>query len=279
MGSVFYGVESFLMDSFMLGEPRQSRLTDALLALFSPTRLPSNGTQVIDALKIISAGITEPFAAFAATAALGATRQPNDAGKQLVLETAKHGEDPAARALAIRVLGQQPRALLPLLDVLKERAVAPDSDPRVRRAALHALINTRQSGLPTRINEIIDLYFRYLTEAPFDHFGDALHGSDVAEAPQHFLARFSETFDGIKTQAALQAALHLVEKPFGFGIREEFEPSWRQVVDLMLRALDQPQHDELHYMIFWNMLNEVPIPEPAASAFATGLKDRLARLD
>jgi hypothetical protein len=278
MGSVFHGVEGFLMDSFMRGEQRQSTLTDALLASFAPVRLPPDGTAVIEALTVISTDVTTPFAAFAATAALGAIRQPNDAGTQLVLETARSGEDPVARALAIRVLGTQPRALLQLIDVLKERVVAPDADPRVRRAAFHALINTHQSGLPTRIPEVIDLYFRYLTEAPFDHFGDALHGSDVGKEPELYLRRLGENLGAIGSASARQAAFNMISNPFGFGIAQEFAPHWAKVVQLMLRALDNPRDGDLHYSIFWNMLNDVAVPEGAAAVFASGLKDRLARV-
>jgi hypothetical protein len=46
----------------------------------------------------------------------------------------------------------------------------------------------------------------------------------------------------------------------------------------MLRALDEPGHDDLHYSIFWNKLHEVPMPEPCAAAFAKGLKERQARI-
>jgi hypothetical protein len=41
LSSVFHGVEGFLMDSFLLGEPRRNLLTDALLALFHPHDCPS----------------------------------------------------------------------------------------------------------------------------------------------------------------------------------------------------------------------------------------------
>jgi hypothetical protein len=275
---VFYGVEGFLMDSFMRGESRHSMLTDALLASFSPARLPPDGAAIIEALTFISTDVANPFAAFAATAALGATHQPNDAGTQLVLDTARNGADPVACALAIRVLGQQPRALLPLSDVLKGRAVAPDTDPRVRRAAFHALINTHQSGLPTQIPEVIDLYFRYLTEAPFDHFGDALHGSDVGKNPEHYLSRFAENFAAIGSASARQAAFNMISSPFGFGIAPEFQPHWSQVVQLMLKALDNPRDGNLHYSIFWDMLHEVEVPDDAATVFARGLKDRLGRV-
>jgi truncated hemoglobin YjbI len=277
MKRVFYEAEGFLMDSFEPTEQRPSGLSTALLSMFSPTQTPDNGQDIAKALDVLSIDVTQPLAAFAATAALEAAHQPNSVGTKLVFVSAQSSVDPIAKALAIRVLGQKSEALFLLLDHLKALAVAPDTDPRVRRSAFHALVNTRQSGLPARIEDIIDLYFRYLREAPFSHFADAVHGSDVAEAPQHFLARFAESFDAIKTQAARQAALRLVERPFGFGIRDEFAPYWPQVIQLMLRTLDEPQHDELHYMIFWNMLHEVPIPELPASTLAQGLQERLAR--
>jgi hypothetical protein len=167
---------------------------------------------------------------------------------------------------------------MPLLDVLKERAVSKDSDPRVRRAVFYTLVNTHQSGLAIRINEVIDLYFRYLVEAPFDHFGDALHGSDVGKEPEYYLTRLAESFDAIASASARQAAFHLIDKPFGFGIAPEFEPHWPKVIRLMLRALDNPRDGDLHYRIFWDMLHEVAVPENAAATFAGGLKDRLTRV-
>jgi hypothetical protein len=278
MGSMLYGVEGFLMDNFLLGEQRTSALTKALLASFSPSLLPMDTRSVVDALTTISTDIAEPFAAFAATAALAAVRQSNAAGQQMVLETAQKGNDPVARALAIRVLGQQPRALLPLLAELKALAVAKDSDPGIRRAAFHALVNTQQSGLAVRMPEVIDLYFQYLREAPFAHFGDAVHGSDVAQAPSHFLAQFAHSLDEIRSESARQAAFSLISKTFGFGISEEFEPYWPQVIQLMLKALDKPRHGEVHYTIFWNMLHEVPMPKPAAAEFSNGLKERLQHI-
>jgi hypothetical protein len=278
MGSMLFGVEGFLMDSFSSVEKRTSALTKALLTFFSSARLPTDATSVVDALEIISTNIAEPFAAFAATAALKATRHPNIAGRQIVLETAQKGHDPVARALAIRVLGQQPKALLPLLDELKALTVAKDSDPDIRRAAFHALVNARQSGLPVQIIEVIDLYFRYLREAPFTHFGDAVYGPDVALAPVYFLARFAESIEKIRSESARQAAFNLISNAFGFGISPAFEPYWAEVIQLMLVALDKPRHGELHYTLFWNMLHDVAVPEPAAAAFSEGLTERLAHI-
>jgi hypothetical protein len=278
MGSVFFGVEGFLMDSFLLGAKKSSALSKALLSYFSQASLPEDAKSVVDALRAISVDIADPFAAFAATAALAAARQPSAAGAQLVMQTAQKSQDAKARALAIRVLGQQARALLPLLDVLKALTVAQDVDTRVRRAAFHALVNTQQSGLPVKITEVIDLYFQYLREAPFDHFGDAVRGSDVARAPAHFLARFAESLDRIPSESPRQAAFSLIGAAFGFGIREEFEAHWDQVIQLMLRALDKPLHGDLHYTIFWNMLHEVAMPEHAVSVFSAGLQERLVHI-
>lgn len=278
MGTMLFGVEDFLMDRFFMGEQRQSALTQALLAYFSPTHLPADAAAVVTALAAISTNITEPFASFSATAALRETGHPNDAGRALVLATASQGADPTARALAIRVLGKQPKALLPLLDALKALVVAVDTVPKVRRAAFYALVNTRQSGLRVKTTEVIDLYFQYLREAPFSYVGDAVNRSDVAKEPAYFVAQFAESFDQIASEPARQAALDLVSKPFGFGIAEAFEPCWDPIVALMLRALDKPEHGDLHYTIFWNLLHEVVVPKPAAAVFSDGLKDRLGRI-
>jgi hypothetical protein len=278
MGSMLYGVEGFLMDSFMLGYKKPSALSKALLTYFSHASLPADAKSVVNALSAISVDIADPFAAFAATAALAAARQPSAAGVQLVMQTAQNSQNPVARALAIRVLGQQAKALLPLLDVLKALTVAQETDTGVRRAAFHALVNTQQSGLPVKITEVIDLYFQYLREAPFDYFGDAVHGSDVARAPAHFLARFAESLDRIPSEPPRQAAFSLISAPFGFGICEEFEAHWDQVIQLMLRALDKPRHGDLHYTIFWNMLHEVAMPEHAVAVFSAGLQERLVHI-
>lgn len=278
MGSMLFGVEGFLLDKFMEGEQRSSALTDALLAQFSPARLPADGAAIVASLTAISIDGTHPLAAFAATATLQATGHPHAAGAQLVLHMAEREQDPANRAFAIRVLGEQPRALLPLLDTLKALAVAPNTDARVRRSAFHALVNTRQSALPTEAPEVIDLYFQYLTSAPFEHFADAVHGSDVAKAPEHFLVRFAENFDAIKSEAARQAAFNLLAAPFAFGIDTAFQPHWDKVVALMLRALDTPADGDLHYTLFYNLLHDVAVPEGPAALFAEGLKARLARV-
>ncbi len=278
MGSMLHGVEGFLTDSFLLGEPRKSALTQALLAAFSPARLPADAASVVDALVAISIDINEPFAAFAATAALAATNHHSDAGRRLVLQMAQKGGDPVARALAIRVLGQQPKALLPLLNELKALTVAVDSDPRVRRAAFHALVHTQQSGLPVQITQVIDLYFQYLREAPFTHFGDAMYGSNAAQAPAHFLAQFTESLGLIPSEPARQAAFNILCNPFGFGVSPEFKPYWTQIIPLMLAALDKPRHGGLHYTIFWNLLHEVALPEHAVNTFRQGLAERLKRV-
>lgn len=275
---VLYGVEAHLLDHYGPPEQRPSDLSTALLKMFSRARTPDHGQDVAQALQELSIDMTQPLAAFAATAALKESNQNHEGGSRAAFACAQGGDDPVARALAIRVLGQQSKALLPLLDQLKTLAVAPNTDPRVRRSAFHALVNIRQSALPTTTKDIIDLYFRYLREAPFSHFADAVHGSDIAGEPQHFLMRFSESFDSIASEAAREAAMRLAEKPFGFGLREEFEPYWPEVVGLMLKALDQPTHDTLHYFMFWNMLHHVPMPKKAAEMFAHGLKQRLAQL-
>jgi hypothetical protein len=278
MGSMLFGVEDFLMDNFFRGEQRQSALTEALLGAFSPTRLPTDAASVVDALTALSTDITNPLAAFAATAALAETGYPHTAGRQVVLHTAKTGADPLARALAIRVLGQQPKALQPLLGELRALCVATDTDPRVRRAAFHAMVNTEQSGLAVKSKEVIDLYFQYLREAPFVHFGDALHGSDIEPVASYFLECFSQSIEKIKSEQARQAAFNLISSPFGFGIATEFEPHWPAVIQLMLTALDQPKHGELHYTIFWNMLHDVVVPKRAAAAFGKGLHQRLTQI-
>jgi len=280
MASHLFGNEGFLLDKLTyLGEERSAHLATALLARFSASHLPENASAVAQALTDISVDIASPMAAFAATAALQEARLPSAvAGAELVSSAARTSHDPVTRALAIRVLGQQPRALLPMLDDLKALAVAADTHPRVRRSAFHALVNRHQSALPTKMREVIDLWFQYLREAPFEHFADAMHGSDVAKESAHFVAQFSASFDAIASESALQAAFELIQEPFGFGIRAEFEAHWDQVVLLMLRALDRPRHGQLHRFIFWNMLHEVPMPPQTAALLATGLKERLERV-
>jgi hypothetical protein len=280
MGTMLFGVEGFLMDDFFQGEQRKSALTAALLAEFSPSRLPDHATSIVDALAAISTDLANPFAAFAASAALGEIGHPNAVGKDiLLLETAKTGVEPAARALAIRVLGQQRRALLPLLQELKTLCVAPDTDSRVRRAAFHAWVNKESSGLTVKSEEVIDLYFQYLREAPSSHFADALHGSDLERTASYFLTVFAQSIEAMASESARMAAFNLVTNPFGFGISPEFERHWPQVVQLMLTALDLPAHADLHYAIFWNMLYEVAVPKRAADAFGKGLRDRLNRIE
>ena len=279
MRSMLYSVEGFLMDSFALGEESPSALTGALFAAFSPAHLPADANAVIDVMLVIACDTEQPLAAFAATAVLAAKRHPNPAGLQALLEAARSHPDSRIRAYALRVLCSQSRALLPMLDELKKLAVAPDTAPRVRRAAFHALLNTHQSGLPRNVEEIIDLYFQYLRDAPFDHFGDALGSSDAAQAPRYFLMRFAESLDKISTESARQAAFQLVQNPFGFGLSDEFKPYWAQIVRLMLRALNEPRHDQLHYTFFWNMLHNVPVPAREAADFAAGLRELMARVD
>lgn len=280
MKLMLFGTEGFLMDDFFQGEQRKSALTEALLAAYSPSRLPENEASIVDALHVISADLADPFAAFAATAALGAVGQPLEGGiDTLLFQTAKSGVDPVGRALAIRVLGQQQKALLPLLDELKSLCVAAHTDSRVRRSAFHALVNTRQSGLAIKKEEVIDLYFQYLREAPFSYFADALHGSDVAHAASYFLKIFAESIKTIDSESARAAAFNLLSNSFGFGVSSDFERYWPQVIELMLAALDQSAHGDLHYTIFWNLLHEVDVPEKAAGAFSKGLKDRLSRIE
>lgn len=274
MVSMLFGVEDFLMDNILPDESRKSALTKALLSFFAPERLPSDAKSVVDALTVICTDITEPFAAFAATAALAETGHSHEAGRQFVFQTAQSCDEPVARALAIRVLGKQPQALLPLQDELKALTVAPGTDPRVRRAAFHALVYREQSGLSVKMVEVIDLYFQYLREAPFAQFADAVHVSDVAQEPAHFVARFAESLALIPSQAARQAAFHLISNPFGFGLDQSFKAYWDQIVALMLIALDNPRHGDLHYAIFWNMLHEVAVPKRAAMVFSKGLKER-----
>jgi hypothetical protein len=280
LGSHLFGSEGYLLDNFTcLGEERSVHLATALLARFSASHLPESASAVAQALTDISVDIGSPLAAFAATAALQEARLPSAAaGAELVRSAARASPDPVTRALAIRVLGQQPRALLPILDDLKALAVASDTDPRVRRSAFHALVNRHQSALPTKMREVIDLWFQYLREAPFEHFADAMHGSDVAKESAHFVAQFSASFEAIASESARQAAFQLIQEPFGFGIATEFEAHWDGVVALMLRALDRARHEQLHYFIFWNLLHGVPMPARASNIFATGLKARLERM-
>lgn len=279
LGSVFYVVEGSRTDSFALAQEPQSVLTDALLAEFSAERPPADGAALVPALTRISTDGARPFAAFAATSVLQATRHPSAAGTQFLFDTAKDGQDPAARAFAIRTLGAQPGLLLPLLDHLKALAMAPETDARIRRAAFSALVNAGQSGLPTPITEVIDIFFRYLTEAPFEHFADALHGGDIVAAPEHFLARAEESLDAIGSAAARQRVFSMMAAPFAFGIDPAFQPYWSRITGLMLRALDNPQHGEVHYEIFWNLLHTVEVPRPAAIIFTEGLRQRLHRVD
>lgn len=275
LASIFFSVESFLLDDCFQDKRPPSAVSAALLSRFSPSALPAAGAAVANALAALSIDPSNSLVAFASTAALQASGHDSTEGARLVVVTAKAGEDPVARALAIRVLAEKPRALLPLLNDLKALVVATQTDPRVRRAASHALVNSRRSGLPVRMPEVIDLHFRYLTQAPFDHFADALHSSDISDQARHFLKRFAQNIDAIGSEEARRSAFYLMSNSFSFGLDEAFEPHWPQVVGLMLRALDEPGHGELHYMIFWNMLNDVVIPEPAASVFERGLKDRL----
>ncbi len=92
------------------------------------------------------------------------------------------------------------------------------------------------------------------------------------------MARLTESFGAIGSQSARQAALQLVLNPFAFGIEKAFEPFWMQIIHVMLKALDNPRHGNLRYTIFWNLLHDVDVPQPAAIEFAKGLTDRLARV-
>jgi hypothetical protein len=276
LASMLYGVEGFLMDSFSPGEESTTTLTRALLGAFS-SHDHVDASDIVKALTELSVDSSNAQAAFAGTAALGELRQPNAAGSQLVMDTARQGSDPTARALAIRVLARKPRGLLPLLDELAALAVGANTDPSVRRSAFHALLD-HNAGLGVTVKRVIDLYFQYLREAPFDHFADALSSSDVAKVPAHFMHRFAESFDDIGSEAAREAAFRLVSDTFSFGIQEEFAPHWDAIVVLMLRALEESQHGQLHYFMFWNMLHDVSVPEPAAATFATGLRDQLGRI-
>lgn len=278
LSSMFYGVEAHLMDSIARGEPSQGALAQALLAQFSPNSLPADGEAAALALAALAAHGRDPRVAIAATAALQASGRAHTQGASLVYATAAGSDDPEIRALALRVLAEQPRALLPLFDELKALAVVPHTDPRIRNAAFLALANSQQSGLPIGIEAVIDLYFQYLGAIPLGQTVDPLYGLNFAEAPEPFLARFCESLPAMQSQSARLAALAVMENPFSFGIGETFEPYWPQCVAAMLQILDEPRNGDLHTRIFWNMLHDVAVPEPAAAMFTRGLKERLARV-
>jgi hypothetical protein len=276
LASMLYGVEGFLMDSFSSGEESTNTLTKALLGAFR-SHDHVDASDIVKALTELSVDSSNAQAAFAATAALEELREPNTPGVQLVLDTARQSSDATARALAIRVLARKPRGLLPLLDELTALAVDANTDPSVRRSAFHAMLD-HDAGLGVTVKRVIDLYFQYLREAPFDHFGDALSSSDAAKVPAHFLHRFAESLDDIGSEAAREAAFRLVADTFSFGVQEEFAPHWDAIAGLMLRALEKSRHGQLHYFLFWNMLNDVSVPVPAAATFAAGLRDQLGRV-
>jgi hypothetical protein len=275
---VFYSVESFLMDSFALGEERSSELTNALLAKFSASSLPNTPQALVQALTELSTDAQHSVAALAATAALQAAHSDNALGVQFALSIIQSNAEPKIRALAIRALGTKPFALTPIAEQLKTYAGARDTHPRIRRAAFDVLINTHQSGLRIKLENVIDLYFQYLTGAPFDHFADAMYTYVVAKNAHYFLSCLDQHLDKISSQSARIAAFNLINNSFGFGIDEAFTPHWLSVVRLMLRALDKPRHGDLHHQIFWNALHEVPMPIAAANEFSAGLKNRLKRI-
>jgi hypothetical protein len=276
LASMLYGVEGFLMDSFAAVEERSNTLTRAVLDSFTASD-HVDASDVLEVLSALSIDATNVQAAFAATAALEELHQPNAGGAQLVFDTARQGADPTARALAIRVLAKKPRALRSLCDELKGLTVGVATDPAVRRSAFHALLD-HNAGLGISVKQVIDLYFHYLCDAPFVHFGDAVSPSDAANVPAHYINRFTESFDDIASQEAREAAFRLVADTFSFGIQEEFVAHWGAIVALMLRAFEKPRHGQLHYFIFWNMLHDVDIPEPHGAAFRAGLRDQLTQV-
>lgn len=218
------------------------------------------------------------MAALSASAWLARCRGSRDGVTALALDFAGDDSNPPAQALVIRVLGRQAGALKPERDRLRDLAIAPGTAADVRRAVFLVMADTRRSGMGIGMKEVIDLFLAYLQHPGFDYAAYALFTSDLQSVEGHYIARLSASFDHIPDEAGRLAAMDLIEASFGWGFDPVFDPWRTETTALLLASLDRVHEEDLHARVFWNMLNEVILPEPHRAHFAAGLRDRLARL-
>lgn len=272
--SLLYGIEGYLQDDLSAQDAQSEGFTELLLQSFKGVTSKISEKDLNSKAREIAKDLTKPKALLSATAWIAKCKKAEpglyDSGLKLFTES----KDPAVRALAIRSLGNNFGVLGAYVEELKELASGEGVDENVRRAAFFVLLS-RKSGLGLSLKSVLDLYFIYLQHPGFSHFGDAVYSDQVAREAEYYIVELSKIFDKIPTQTARKYAIEHFSKSFGFGLEPAFDPWRKEVVELMLASLNRPKEEDLHYFIFWNILNGDPLSKEDKKLFKAELKKKL----